>query len=705
VPQAASAAAPVPRYPVATPRPVTHEYHGVSVTDGFEWLENADDPATKTWVAQENAASARYFDSVAARPELHERLASLLSSTSNSYYGLVERGGVIFAMKNAPPKQQPLLVALTSVDDLGSEKVVFDPNEAAANGSLEIDFFMPSPDGRRVALSVSENGSEDGTLRVLDVATGAELPDRIARVTFPTGGGSVAWSAGGAGLYYTQYPAPGSRPSADEHFYQQVYYHRLGAPAGQDSTQVGSEFPRIAETALQSSRDGKVIVALVANGDGGDFSLWLKTPDAQGAGPWRRIAADADGIKAVQIGDDDALYLLSRANAPRGRILRLPVSKGTTTVDWKRVATVVPQSDGNIEHYAVSGPNVAVSDLLGGPSRLSIVNVHTHRRSPVALPPVSSVDDLAEIGRHDIVAQLGSYLVPPNWSHVTAGRNGVRRTAMVVTSEANYNDTEVVREFATSKDGTQIPLNIIRRKGTRLDGRNPTILYGYGGYGVSETPNFSSSRRVWLDRGGVFVVANIRGGAEYGEAWHTAGNLTHKQNVFDDFIAAAEYLIQHGYTNPEKLAILGGSNGGLLMGAVMTQRPELFRAVGSEVGIYDMLRVELDPNGAFNVTEYGSVEDEAQFRALYAYSPLHRVRDGVDYPAVFMQTGDNDGRVNPAHSRKMIARLQQADPNGKPILLRTTAAAGHGIGSALSVRIDQTTDLFAFFVNELIGSQ
>jgi prolyl oligopeptidase len=657
----------------------------------------------KAWVAQENAASARYFDAVSARPEMHERFSALLSSTSNSYYGLVERGGVIFAMKNAPPKQQPMLVALASVDDLTSEKVVFDPNEAAADGSLEIDFFVPSPDGRRVALSVSENGSEDGTLRILDVATGKELPDRVPRVTYPTGGGSVAWSAGGTGLYYTQYPVPGSRPPADEHFYQQVYYHELGAPAEQDRAEVGADFPRIAETVLKASRDGKVVAALVANGDGGDFALWLKTPDPRGAGPWRRIAADADGIKAVEVGDDDALYLLSRANAPRGRILRLPVSKATNTVDWKRVATVVPQSDGNIEHYAVAGANVVVSELLGGPSRLSIVDIHARRRVPVALPPVSAVDDLAVVGRNDVVAELGSYLVPPNWSHVAAGRNGVRRTAMVVTSEANFNDTEVVREFATSKDGTQIPLNIIRRKGVRLDGRNPTILYGYGGYGVSETPYFSPSRRVWLDRGGVFVIANIRGGAEYGEAWHLAGNLTHKQNVFDDFIAAAEYLIQHGYTNPQKLGIMGGSNGGLLMGAVMTQRPELFRAVGSAVGIYDMLRVELDPNGAFNVTEYGSVQDEAQFQALYAYSPLHRVRDGVDYPAVFMQTGDNDGRVNPAHSRKMIARLQQADPNGKPLLLRTTAAAGHGIGSALSVRIDQTTDLYAFYVNELIG--
>jgi len=248
-----------------------------------------------------------------------------------------------------------------------------------------------------------------------------------------------------------------------------------------------------------------------------------------------------------------------------------------------------------------------------------------------------------------------------------------------------------------------VPLNILRRKGMRLDGHNPTILYGYGGYGVNMTPRFRPELRPWLDRGGVYVVANLRGGGEYGEAWHTAGNLTHKQNVFDDFIASAEYLVKSGYTEPKRLGIMGGSNGGLLMGAALTQRPELFRAVVSAVGIYDMLRVELDPNGAFNVTEFGSVKNEEQFQALYAYSPLHRVRDAVDYPAVLMLTGDNDGRVNPAHSRKMIARLQQADPSGLPILLRTSASSGHGIGTALSERIDQTADEYGFFINELMG--
>jgi len=700
---AAAAAASAPRYPVAPAKPVSHDYHGVTVTDGFEWLENAADPDVKRWVAQENAFSRQYLDAIPARPALHERLTALMSSTSNHYYDLVERGGTIFAMKNAPPKQQPMLVTLKSVDDVSSEKIVFDPNEVAANGSLAIDFFAPSPDGRRVAISVSEGGSENGTLRVVDVASGETLPDRLQRVTYPTGGGSVAWGAGGKGLYYTRYPEPGSRPPADEHFYQQVFFHTLGTPVEKDTAEVGADFPRIAETVLKTSRDGRVVVAIVENGDGGDYALWLKTPDAANQGPWRRIAAEADGIKAVEVADDHVLYLMSRAEAPRGKILRLPVSAATRAVDWKRVPTIVAQSDGTIEHFVSAGTTLYVSELLGGPSRLRSVDIGTRRASTISLPPVSGVQDLARIGKRDVVAELSSYLAPPLWAHVAAGRKGVQRTALVVSSEANFNDCEVVRESATSKDGTQIPLNILRRKGTRLDGGNPTILYGYGGYGVNMTPNFNAARRVWLDRGGVYVVANLRGGGEFGEAWHLAGNLTHKQTVFDDFISSAEYLISHQYTNPQRLGILGGSNGGLLMGAALTQRPELFRAVGSSVGIYDMLRVELDPNGAFNVTEFGSVKDKAQFDALYAYSPLHHVKDGTAYPAILMQTGDNDGRVNPAHSRKMTARLQQADPNGKPILLHTSASSGHGIGTALAERIDQTTDLYAFFVNELLG--
>jgi prolyl oligopeptidase len=272
---------------------------------------------------------------------------------------------------------------------------------------------------------------------------------------------------------------------------------------------------------------------------------------------------------------------------------------------------------------------------------------------------------------------------------------------LISMSPVSFADIEVTREFATSKDGSRIPLNIMRRKGAVLDGSNPTLLYGYGGYGISMSPAYEFSRRLWFDRGGIYVVANLRGGGEFGEEWHKAGNLTKKQNVFDDFAAAAQYLIEKKYTSSEKLALLGGSNGGLLMGAMITQHPDLVRAVVSMVGIYDMLRVELAPNGAFNVTEFGTVKDPDQFKALYAYSPYHQVKDGTEYPAVLMMTGANDGRVAPYHSRKMTARLQAANKSDHPIFLRTSTSAGHGIGTALSERIKQVADMYSFLFAQL----
>ena len=294
-----------------------------------------------------------------------------------------------------------------------------------------------------------------------------------------------------------------------------------------------------------------------------------------------------------------------------------------------------------------------------------------------------------------------SYTEPPAWFEVGADQTKPKKTALVSTSPVSFSDIEVTREFATSKDGTKVPLNIMHRKGMKLDGNNPTLLYGYGGYGISMSPTFDFTRRLWFDRGGVYVVANIRGGGEFGEEWHKAGNLTKKQNVFDDFAAAAQYLIEKKYTNSNKLALLGGSNGGLLMGAMITQHPDLMRAVVSAVGIYDMLRVELAPNGAFNVTEFGTVKNADQFKALYAYSPYDHVVDGTKYPAILMLTGANDGRVAPYHSRKMTARLQAADKSDYPVLLRTSTSAGHGIGTALSERIKQQADIFSFLFAQL----
>jgi prolyl oligopeptidase len=369
--------------------------------------------------------------------------------------------------------------------------------------------------------------------------------------------------------------------------------------------------------------------------------------------------------------------------------------------DLASAVTIVPASDAVIEGIVPTEKALYVEDLLGGPSQIRRFGLDGKDERIIPIPTISAVQGMLALEDNSLLFNDVSFTQPEAWFRFTEGKPAPVRTALVSTSPVSFDDIEVTRESATAKDGTKIPLNIVRKKGTKLDGQNPTLLYGYGGYSVSESPSFSFSRRLWFDRGGVYVVANIRGGGEFGEEWHKAGNLTRKQTVFDDFAAAAEYLIKQKWTNPQKLALQGGSNGGLLMGALITQHPELMRAVVSSVGIYDMLRVELAPNGAFNVTEFGTVKDPDQFKALYAYSPYHHVVDGTKYPAILMMTGANDGRVAPYHSRKMVARLEEANNSDKPILLRTSSSAGHGIGTALSERIKQFSDIYSFLFAQL----
>jgi prolyl oligopeptidase len=684
------AVAPAPETPK---KPVSTKYQGVTVEDPYQWLEQDNDTQVKAWSDAQNQRTRQYLDKLPDRAAIEKQLAEWYAKTSPSYSSLVSRPGILFAMKFQPPKQQPLLVTLASANDLKSEKVVLDPNLLDAKGTTAIDWFVPSLDGKHVAISLSKGGSEDGTLHFYETATGKALPAAIAHVQYPTAGGSAAWNADGTGVYYTRFPRTSERPEADLNFYQQIYFHKLGAPDTEDTYSIGKEFPRIAEITLAASRDGKYILATVANGDGGEFAHYLLGPD----GTWKQITQFSDQIKIARLGRDNALYLLSRAGAPRGKILRLSLD----APELKNAVEIVPAGEAVIEHIVPTADSLYVGDLLGGPSQIRRFGLDGKGEIIIPIPKISAVQEMLALEDGSLLFGDVSYTEPAAWFHCPNGKAEPMKTALRSTSPVSFADIEVTREFATSKDGTKIPLNIIFRKGMKRDGQNPTLLYGYGGYGISMSPNFDFTRRLWFDRGGVYVVANIRGGGEFGEDWHKAGNLTKKQNVFDDFAAAAEYLIKEKYTHPEKLAIQGGSNGGLLMGAMITQRPDLMRAVVSSVGIYDMLRVELAPNGAFNVTEFGTVKDPEQFKALYAYSPYHHVLDGTRYPSILMVTGANDGRVAPYHSRKMAARLIEANKSEDPVLLRTSSSAGHGIGTALSERIKQLADIYAFLFAQL----
>ncbi|HXF79261.1 MAG TPA: prolyl oligopeptidase family serine peptidase [Usitatibacter sp.] len=685
----AAAAAPLP-YPAAPKKPVTDAYFGTTVTDDYRWLENGKDPGVRAWSQEQMKVTRGVLDALPVLPGLRAELKDLYTHAPVSH-GSMEFAGSLFAMKRQPPKNQPFLVVMKDPAAASAERVLVDPN--AMEPGTTIDWYVPSLDGKYVAVSLSKNGSEDGTAHVFEVATGKETGDLVPRVQWPTGGGSIAWDATGTGFWYTRYPQGSERPAADMNFYQQVYFHKLGTPASADTYALGKEFPRIAEVHLESTRDGSYTLAKVANGDGRLFSYYLRDP----SGKWARFAEDADKIFDVELGFDGNLYALSHKDAPRGKVLSMPL--GAPVLASARV--VVPQGADNIEEVTATRTRIYVTYVVGGPTEVRIFDTAGKPVRKLPTEPVSSNALGARLEGDDVMVLSQSYLSAPAWSRYSPAGNRLAKTGLIGAYRFDFKDAEVVRELAVSKDGTKVPVNILMKKGTKRDGSNPLLLTGYGGYGVNYGPYFSTFYRAWLNHGGIVAVVNLRGGGEYGEPWHLAGNLTHKQNVFDDMIGAAGHVIKRGYTKPEKLAAMGGSNGGLLMGAIVTQHPELFRAVWSSVGIYDMLRVELTPNGAFNVTEFGTVKDPAQFKALYAYSPYHHVKDGVDYPAMLFSTGENDGRVDPYNSRKMAARMQAADPDGRPILLRISMDTGHGIGTGLDKRVEQDADGFAFLMSQL----
>ena len=688
-------------YPPTPKHPVSDTYFGTTVTEDYRWLESTDSPEVKSWIAVQNALTRQVIDALPQRAKIKKELLGMIGGGRVSRGRFAYAGGRLFALKRQPPKNQAMIVVLDGSASLKSERLVLDANALDPSGKTAIDWFEPSLDGKLVAVSLSKNGSEDGTLYIYDSATGAPLPDVVPRVQYPTGGGSVAWAADGKGFYYTRYPQGDERPKEDANFYMQVYFHQLGTAAAQDQYVIGKDFPRIAEIKLTSSEDGHYLLADVANGDGGEHAYFLRGKD----GKWLQIAGYADGFRNAEFGRDGRLYARGLKGSPRGRIVALALDAPAAGLTGATV--VVPESDAVIESMAPAQTRLYVDYLAGGPSELRVFGLDGKPMGTLGAEPVSSIYVGTRLAGDAILFGSQSFVRAFAWYAYDPAKRGAKpmktrlSDAPVYAVNGGIPGVRVVREFALSKDGTSVPVNILFKAGSKRDGSKPLLLTGYGGYGVSLRPFFSRRAAFWLRHGGTFAVANLRGGGEYGEAWHLAGNLTNKQNVFDDFIASAQLLLERGYTARDRLAIEGGSNGGLLMGAALVQRPELFRAVVSQVGIYDMLRVERTPNGAFNVTEFGTVKDADQFKALYAYSPMHHVQDGTAYPAVLLTTGEHDGRVEPWMSYKMAARLQAANPGGRPVLLRVASDAGHGIGTSLASAIDEDADIFAFLFWQL----
>ncbi|MEE9464153.1 MAG: prolyl oligopeptidase family serine peptidase [Candidatus Neomarinimicrobiota bacterium] len=684
--------------------PVTDTYHETEVIDEYRWLEDWDDPNVRKWNEKQNSYARSVLANLPAANNLRKQVSEIIGESSVEYYYLSQQNDQLWAMKWDPAVDQPVLVVIPAIDDLDAQRVVVNPLEIDPDGHTSIDWYVPSPDGRLVAVSLSKSGTESGDVHIFNTATGEEHDEIIIRCQNATAGGDLAWVPDGSGFYYTRYPRPGERQTEDMLYYQQIWYHQLGTTSNQDTYELGDDFPRIAESLIEVDPATGLALVTMQLGDGGMFTHFLRRT----SGFWQQFADYDDQIVMAMFGNQNNLLLFSKLEAPRGKILTLSLAD----LALDKAQLLIPEAADALESdfYAMqnntpvavaNGNRLYLKYQTGGPSEIRVFDEEGGRLSGPDMLPVSSVGQLVPQKADGILFRQQSYITPPAWYNYAPLEGSTVKTPMAVESSVNYADTEVSREYAISSDGTRVPLNIIKPKNIELDGTNPTILTGYGGYGFSNSPRYSFTKRVWMDQGGIYVIANIRGGGEYGEEWHRQGMLTSKQNVFDDFAAVMHHLVEQSYTSPNQLAIVGGSNGGLLMGAMIVQHPEDFKATVSHVGIYDMLRVELSSNGAFNIPEIGTVKDLDQFKALYAYSPYHNVLDGQAYPAVLFMTGANDSRVDPMQSRKMTARLQAAKATDTPVLLRTNMATGHGGGTPTSEWINQIVDEYAFIFKEL----
>ncbi|MCA9059217.1 MAG: S9 family peptidase, partial [Planctomycetaceae bacterium] len=576
---------------------VTDQFHGVAVSENYRWLEDANNPDVKAWNHAQNTYSRSYLSGLPGTADLRRRITELMLAETVSYGELACRGGQVFAMKRQPPKQQPFLVVMSDAARPEDERILLDPENLNTQGTTAIDWFEPSPDGALVAVSLSSGGSEAGDVHIFSTETGKQLFEVVPRVNTGTAGGDLAWAADSSGFFYTRHPRAGERPVEDLNFYQRAFFHQLGTDPATDRYELGDDFPRIAEIEFEMHDPSGQLLLTVQDGDGGQFAHYLRSSD----GRWQQFSRFDDDIIQVTFGAADSLLAMSRQDAPRGKLIRIDIS----SLDVDRAETIIPEeTDTIVNTFYHAAPSIVATEShvfvlyqQGGPS---VIKTFDHQGKPVAgprQPDVASVGGMTVCGSDSLLFHSETFISPREIWHYNSGDEETARLPLSSTSPASFSDIEVYREFAVSKDGTPIPLNIMRPAGAAATKPHPCIVYGYGGYGINLTPRFSVVRRVLFDAGIIYVVANLRGGGEYGEEWHRQGMLTRKQNVFDDFAAACQHMIDSGATTSAQLATMGGSNGGLLMGATLTQHPDLMKCVVSSVGIYDMLRVELSPNG------------------------------------------------------------------------------------------------------------
>jgi prolyl oligopeptidase len=684
----------MPAMPPLTPQhDVVDTYFGTTVHDPYRWLEDADAPAVKQWIAAQNAYTEKVMEGFPDAKAIAKRVGELaLTSTQRRDPGIV--GGTLFYLRQTPPQPQAVLVAQAWPN--GKARVLVDPN--AAHGSVAITGYWSSPDGRYVAYGTAEGGNEATTIRFIDMATGRTLPDALPYAGGGTTPQALVWDADGKGVTYVRLPLPGTVPDDQRQFNAALYHHVLGTQAKDDAPEFGKGLSKVAEYTLLGSADGRHPAALVHAGDGAPDAVYLRN----GSGSWKlALGTEANVRAASEINqgaawDGDRLLVIAYRDAPRGKLLAL-------AADGKAKLLVPPLQGGWAMHSVapVKG-GFLITEVRGPDWRVQLFDAGGGFIRTVGLPETGiGIGTIASSASSDqALITYSGWTTPGRWVAYDTARD-TQKVVFEVEPAADYSKVVTYRLDAISKDGTKVPVTVIAMKGVTPDGARPTILYGYGGFGICTAPRFLGSMLAWLERGGVYAVANLRGGGEFGEGWHEAGMLDRKQNVFDDFHAAAQALVQRHWTDSAHLGIMGGSNGGLLMGAALTQHPSEYRAVVSLVGIYDMLRVELWPNGQYNISEYGTVTRKPDFEWLRAYSPLHNVKPGTAYPALLLITGVNDPRVAPWQSRKFAAALQNANASKNPVLLLTRMNEGHGVTASFSQRVGNTAAALAFFAGEL----
>ncbi|WP_414412316.1 prolyl oligopeptidase family serine peptidase [Synechococcus sp. O70.1] len=678
-------------YPPSHPDPtVVDIYHGQPVPDPYRWLEDLDSERTRAWVEAQNRLTFDYLQRIPARQRLLERLRQLWNY--EKYSQPFKEGGRYFYFKNDGLQNQSVLYTQESLE--AEARVLLDPNTLSEDGTVALSGIAISRDGRYLAYGLSRSGSDWQEWKVRDIATGEDLPDHLRWIKFS----GASWTPDGQGFFYSRYdePPPG-REYESANYFQKLYYHRLGTPQSEDLLVYHRPDQKEWGFAGGVTEDGNYLIISVWRGTDPKNLLFykdLRDPNLPVVELIREFEADYSFVG----NDGSRFWLLTDLDAPRRRLVAIDLDNPG------QVQEVIPEAEETLQGVSLINNQFVAFYLKDAHTQIKTFALDGTYLGEIPLPGLGSASGFGG-KRYDTETfyTFTSFTTPPTIYRYdfTTGRSTLFRQPQVDFDPQAY---EVQQVFYPSKDGTRIPMFLVHRRGLARTGDHPTLLYGYGGFGISLTPSFSVGLVAWLEMGGVYAQPNLRGGGEYGEAWHQAGTKLNKQKVFDDFIAAAEWLVANGYTNPSKLAISGGSNGGLLVGACLTQRPDLFAAALPAVGVFDMLRFHKFTIGWAWISEYGSPEDPEEFKALYAYSPLHNLKPGTAYPATLITTADHDDRVVPAHSFKFAAALQAAQGGSQPILIRIDTKAGHGAGKPTTKLIEETADRWAFLV-EVLGIQ